>query len=377
MAQDAMLVDALKNTNLFEEVIPVSSNEDLTSDCVIISEELLPYTELHELNFSPNQKVFYMLRNDIELGLEKAVKTICDSKNILFIPPRLTVEQISLIVVDQFNEESEKKGTKAITFFAPISNIGTTSTCLSVAHSLQENTNAKIGVLLINAWDQGTYQLDFKGQYLDVVKSSLANKALNNEDEFLSMFHMEEENSLYILGGNRYTKLERLYTKEEIHYLIELSKKYFDVVLIDAGSHFDNAIMVQALHESDLQFLVMNQQPKAINSFNQIYQEILYPLGYKKTDFMTILNRFIDKPYLVSPKDMFEQFELMVISTIYETENPFFTEIERKSLYQFDDHVYKESILKIVRSISNHAQLEMTNHNKATRKRWFFSKGAI
>ncbi|MGE2624908.1 hypothetical protein ACQH8C_27590, partial [Escherichia coli] len=76
---------------------------------------------------------------------------------------------------------------------------GTTSTCLSVGKALSQHTNAKVGILLLNAWDSGTDQLNFKGSYMDQVKSKLASKTISSDQEFLSQFHMVNTN-LYILG---------------------------------------------------------------------------------------------------------------------------------------------------------------------------------
>lgn len=371
MANDEILLNSLKESGLFDETLNIFNKEELTAECIVISDEFLPYKELNEFSFNKKQTVFYMLHNDYEVGLEKNIKAICDSKEIYLIPPRLTTEQVVKEIISVFNKNVEEQ-SNVISFFSTVSNIGTTSTCLSVAKALSENTKAKIGVLSLNAWDHGTHQIDYKGEWLDQIKGRLSTETISNKDEFLSLFHMVEKDSLYVLGGNRYTKLERLYSKEEIQHLIQLSKKYFDVVLVDSGAHFDNANMVQALYESDIRFLVLNQQTKTIDSFNRIYDEVLYPLGYKRTDFIGIVNRFVDKTQYPSPKSISNELDLLIISTIYEVEDGLLTETENKFLYSYDEPVYKESIMRIVKSIVSHASLDLSEtHESKKKKRWF------
>lgn len=371
MSEDLVLQNELKNTDLFEDVTMIFHKENLDGDCLVISDNHLSYRELQEVDFKPNQTIFYMMQKEYDLGIEKLIKTICDSKDINLIPPHLTVSQIVRSITLYFNENKLEQ-TNVITFFSTIGNVGTTSTCLSVAKSLSENTTAKVGVLLLNAWDHGTHQLDYRGEYLDTIKGRLKNQVISSKEEFISLFHMVEQESLYVLGGNRYTKLERLYSKDEINYLIELGKKYFDVLLIDSGYHFDNANMVQSLYESDMRFLVINQQPKAIEKFNVLYDELLYPLGYKRTDFLAIVNRFIDKTQFATPKAISNEIDLVSLTTIYEVSDSLFTEVEKKLLYDFEDEVYNDSIYNIVRSIIGHADLEIVeNENTAKRKRWF------
>jgi len=340
MANDDQLYEELKEQHLFDDIKSVFNMDELTDDCIIISDEFLPYKDLQDLKLNENQTAFYMIQSQYGQRLEKSIKILCDSKGIILIPPRLTVNQIVQIIRKNFNESLFEK-SNVVAFLSTVSNIGTTSTCLSVARSLEENTKAKVGVLLLNAWDHGTYQLSYKGEYLDDLKVKLHNQVINSKEEFLSYFHMEKENQLYFLGGNRYTKIERLYTKEEINYLINLSKKYFDVVLLDLGSHFDNALMVQGLHESDMRFLIVNQQPKTINRFNLVYDEILYPLNYKKEDFLTVINQFKDKAQLSTPKSIANELDMLNITTIYEVDEPLISEIETKTLYDLQDSVYQ------------------------------------
>ncbi|MDA2541143.1 hypothetical protein PDR35_15425 [Bacillus cereus] len=369
MSSDEALINKIKERKVFTSVQQINDVEKSSKDgYLLISDRVLPYSELSTIEFE-NKKVFYMLENQYKPQLESTVKAICNSKDIYLIPPRLVVEQIVDFIDQNLNLAMVKK-TNIITFFSSVSNIGTTSTCLSVGKALSQYTNAKVGVLLLNAWDSGTDQLNFKGNYMDQVKSKLASKTISSEQEFLSQFHMVNPN-LYILGGNRDTKMERLFTKEEINYLIEHSKQTFDVVLVDAGSHFDNANMVQALNESNLRFLIMNQQTKAIRKFNQFHRDILYPLGYEKEDLLMIINQFEDLSHLPTTKDIHKDIDIPLLTTIEKSENGMLSEIERTVLYDYEDIGYKQSINAVAKSIASSVDLIFNDELQLPRRRKF------
>ncbi|WP_170112451.1 hypothetical protein, partial [Heyndrickxia sporothermodurans] len=322
------------------------------------------------LQFNNVEKVFFMLSNTYEPKLEKNVKAICDSRDIVLIPSRLMWEQIIELIELSINP-SKEKNSNVFTFFSSIGNVGTTSTCLSVGQILQKHTNAKIGVLLLNAWDDGTDQIDYKGSYLDDIKSKLSGQLIQSESEFLSCFHMMEKDSLYILGGNRNTRMERLFTKEEIHYLIQKSKEIFDIVLIDCGCHFDNAVMVQSLMESDLRFLVVNQQSKAIKKFNYIYNDVLYPLGYKHSDFLMVINQYQDEVYLPSSKEINKEINVPMITAIERNQYGILSEQEQKILISYNDELYRESIIIIAKSISSKVNIDFIQGEEKKKKRYF------
>lgn len=379
ISTDNELHRQFQGIQLFENVKTLYSHETLKDlegeSVVLISDNILPYAELSNFAFNSSNIVFYMLQNRVESRLEKTVKAICDSRDIHLIPPRLTGNQIVEMIVQTIYPENEITNN-VISFFSPIGNSGTTTTCLSVAMALKEQSKAKIGVLLLNAWDSGTDQLEYKGRYLDEIKSKLSGKLIASELELQSMFHMVEKNSLYVLAGNRSVKLERLFTKDEIHYLIEKSKEVFDIVLIDSGCHFDNANMVQALRESNLRFLILNQQMKGVKKFNEIYTEILQPIGYKKNDFLMILNDYENHPLFPNSKQIFNEVNIPMITTITKNKYGKIAEMENRSLYSFEDVSYQESINLIVKSISSFVDIPLELESKNKKKKLFGNWGA-
>jgi len=364
-------LNTISEESLFETVQHINSFSDANADVLVIDDTHIPYSELSSFDFSSIEHVFYVLQTSYHTGFEKTVKAICDSRDICMIPPRLTEIQIKEFILKCI--EPEKQVVKnVVCFFSSISNVGTTSTCFSVAKAISRFSKAKVGVLNCNAWDSGTEFMNYKGKYLDEIKNRLSGRLIDSESEFLSFFQMIEEDSLYILAGNRNTKMERLFKKEEIHYLIQKAKETFDIVLIDAGSHFDNANMVQSLTESDLRFFVNDQQPKAIRKFNQFFSDLLYPLGYKRDDFLMILNKFEDKSHYPSAKEIHSELTIPVITTILQSNNGLLSEIESKFLYEYEDIAYQESIHLIAKSVCSRVNYDFMPNGSEKKKKKFF-----
>lgn len=375
LSTDENLISQIDKSELFQSVTSITTLDSASSECLIISDEIVPYAELSHNDFSKRKHVFYLMKNQFKANYEKNVKAVCEAKSIHLIPPRLTISQIIESikeVIDPFQEVENN----VVSFISPLSNIGTTSTCLSVAKAISEHSQVKVGVLILNAWDDGTDHLKYKGKSLDEIKSRLSGSPeLINDDtekEVLSYFHSIKENSLYVLAGNRNTKMERLFTKEEIYSLINVSKQIFDVVLIDGGSHFDNINMYQSLKESGLRFLILNQQLKARRKFTQVYQDVLYPLGYKKDDFLLILNQFENKSHYPSTREIYNEVNVPLVTSITHSKNSLNAEMEQSILYSYDDIEYQESIHLIAKSISSVLNLKV-DFESAKKKKKIFS----
>lgn len=327
------------------------------ADVVIITDDVLEHHDLIDYNLNAHEHVFYVMRNEIMDVLEKTIQAMCDGNGMKYISARLTNEQVVNEIKDVITPEEEKKN-HVYSFFSSVSNVGSTSTSFSTSYSVAENTDAKVALLILNAWDSGADYIDYKGKYLDQVKDSILSSRFDDDEHFQSIFHEVEKDSHYILLGNRNTKLERLYTKEEIERVITRAEEVFDIVIIDAGCHYDNANIIQALYSSDYHFLVLNQQEKLKRKWEEVYSNILNPLGFQREQFLLVLNRFHNKSTMPSIKDLKQSYQMPVITAIEESQNGYMAEFSKKSLYQFDDMKYREAVNKIGRSIAASAGFE-------------------
>ncbi|HET7628045.1 MAG TPA: hypothetical protein VFK44_06600 [Bacillales bacterium] len=368
MANDHELAQLLKQKEAALKIQSVSRPSP-EAEVLIVSDLVVPYNEISE-KISPLQGriVFYLISEHIDPHLLKHVKTICDTLGIHTIHPQLTSRQIADEIQAILYPE-QAKSSKTAVFFAPIPNIGTTSTALSTALAASRLTDARIGVLGLNAWDDGTDQVPYKGQSLDKLKNKLANQLLgSSEAQIFSHFYKLKKDNVYYLAGNRNIKMERLYTIEEIQYLIEICSSYFDLLILDAGSHFDNANMIQALQEADLKFLVVNQQRKALKKFEQSYHDVLYPLGHLLSDFSLVINQYADETGIPNDKDLLSELNVPFFCKIPDIDlMGLHGEAQQHILYDYGAREYMQAVDFIATALIRRTNLKLTAQEETSR----------
>lgn len=331
------------------------------AELLIVSDDVVHFNDLTErIPEVMKGQAFYLLSHSLKPNLFKHVKTVCDTLGVHMInsglePPQIVEEIYSTL----FPEESEEP-SKIAAFFAPISNIGTTSLALSAALSISRSTRARVGVLGLNAWDDGTDQLPYKGESLDRMKNKLSGHLLGTtEDQILSRFFKLRKDNVYYLAGNQNAKMERLYTLDEIYHLITVCQDVFDLLILDAGNHFDNANSIEALHQADLKFLVMNQQRKAIKKFQQSFRQILFPLGYSTSDFSLVINRYSDETGIPNDKEMISELSVPFLGKVPDVSiMGLHGEVQQNVLYDYGDSSYMQAVDFIAGTMINRAQLE-------------------
>ncbi|MEK6190609.1 MAG: hypothetical protein N2A99_06435 [Carnobacterium alterfunditum] len=255
-------------------------------------------------------------------------------------------------------------------FFSSIGNIGLTTTVLAVADTLAKNTDSRVGVLNLNAWDDGTDYIEEPEFTLDQIKSRLTGKMFHNTDDLLGKFKAIREN-LYVLAGNRDRRLDRLYSIEEVNYLIEKSKELFDIVLIDAGCHIDNALTAGALEFSDQLFLVLNQQDKSSKQFEQLNDGILLDFPILKKDLNLIMNNYSSRTYLPSDVEISKQIDVPLYATIPHVENAWLCEIEKKWSVLYDNKNFNDTIFNIVERLVEKSNVTLVEGAKKKKRGLF------
>jgi MinD-like ATPase involved in chromosome partitioning or flagellar assembly len=370
LSNDSKLLAQLEGRdNLKAEKI--NEFKEFNADILIISDSFIEPGQLALLFNNLDKRVFYLVSNKYDSSYLEQIRTICNSLDIYMLPPKLTIEQVVNDIYETLFPSQNKGKTNVVTFFSSISNVGVTSTAISTALAISELTNARVGVIGANAWDDGIEHIGkYKGKYLSEIKTQLTNSLLD-EDAMEELFHKIGLSSVYYLAGNQNTKMERLYTIEEIDYLISMAKKVFDLVIVDAGSHFDNANMMQGLKHADLKLLVINQQRKAIKKFEQNLTHILTPLGYKKNDFLLIINRYNDDSGLFVDREIQAEFNIPYLTSIPDLINyGLLSELNGKALYEFEDKEYNSSIQHIARGIVKRSNLLIKDLETTTKSKW-------
>ncbi|MHB9093934.1 MAG: P-loop NTPase family protein [Eubacteriales bacterium] len=307
LSQDNVLYSKLKGVSLFQKVSLLSDfsqlNEFMECDVMILSDRIVSFEMLSELRQSmPYLSMFFMVSDSSDYRRFQKVETMCHAHDIYIVYPKQTQDQIISFIKGVLKPGEDIQKNQVVTFVGAQSKVGLTSTVLAAATRLGMTTDAKIGVLGLNSWNPGTVFLkNYSGIYLDEIKTLLSNKMLASSQLMKDMY---QHNHFFYLAGNRDIKKRLHYSIKDIHYLIEQAKKIYDMVLIDAGCNFDDALCIQGLLNTDSKFLVTNQQLSGLEAWNTAFEQVLEPVGFIKSDFLMIVNQYKRQPQFPDIKQL-------------------------------------------------------------------------
>ncbi len=361
ITKDHTYKDAFQNEECIELCL-LQSKADFQShvklDALVVDGNLIGHTELSQFrSIHKNIPIFYKIADNLNSSsYVKNINLVCSGHNITPIHEGVTVQQVVKEVLFHLTGNNDLISQRVITFFGTHSGSGVTTTTRSVARLLGQRATEKVLVLSLNPWDPADYLEEYNGSYLNDLKVELKSRNLTPEKLTRYVFHTKYYAHL---AGNRDVKLQRFYKPEEIEHLIDVAKQTFDVVLIDAGSHFDNACYAQAFMSSDLKFLVSTQNPKGYQSyFPLVQQQLIEPLGHNANDFLLILNQYKLNYSLINEKDIQEELEMSLLTTLDDQgENGSIAIRQKKLLYDLGSDEYKASIDTIVKTIFTKANL--------------------
>lgn len=356
ISKDSTLFGKLKGIPNFKKVSLISDYSESDSelqnyDVFVISDRIISYEALPDIRqLIQNASVFFMLSNSSNYRLFQKIETICHAHDIHIVYPKQTPEQIVSIVAGILKPQENITKNHVTTFVGAQSRVGVTSSVMAIATRLGMTTEAKIGVLGLNSWNPGTvYIKNYSGAFLDELKTMLSNNMLSSSQLMKEMHHY---NHFYYLAGNRDIKKRLHYSIKEIHYLIEQAKKIYDLVLIDAGCNFDDALCIQGLLNSDAKFLVVNQHLSGLESWNNAYEQILEPIGLARSDFLLIVNQYSGKLLFPDVKQIAHDYGVPCLSRISNVGDLGLTaETNQNLIVDYDEPEYLKDINFIVKAL--------------------------
>lgn len=327
-------------------------------DAIFIDGKTISYRELPNVrSLHGNIPIFYKLSEVPSNAVTKNINLVCRGHEITPISENYNTEQDVNEVIKSLTGKEDTSSNRVISFFGTHSGAGTSSIVFNVARALGQYAKEKVLVLSLNPWDSSDYFLQqYDGSYLNDLKLDLKTKNLN-EEKLRKSVHKTQYYSH--LAGNRDIKLQRYYHTDEISDLIEVSKATYDVVLIDGGSHFDNACYAQAFISSDLKYLVATQEEKGYrNYFPLVLQQLLEPIGASPDDFILLLNKFHANYSLISEKDLQEDLEMSLLTSIPDQDILGVLAIRQgELLFDIGSEDYQRAIQTIVNTIISESGL--------------------
>lgn len=347
----------LESDERISNVIRFSEFEEkeIHCDAVLLSGDVVRPNELRSYREKfPKIPVIYKMARTTNA---ENVATICNVYDIKPLYEYLTeVQTVNKLFQIVFGDKNESK-TNVVSFFGTHSGAGLSTTVLNVGKVLSESIQHKVLILSLNPWDPSDYFLPYEGKYLDDIQIELQNELFTEES--LKEAVVSYSSNFFHLAGNRNIKLQRFYKEQQVDRLIEIAKQTFDIVLIDAGAHFDNAAYAQSYLSSDLKFLITTQEEKGWQSyFPHIYNQLIKPVQQSKDDYILIINRYEKEMNLIRDIDLQEKMEMNLLTTIA-NQNIFghIAVSQKKLLVNLVEGDYRESMQIIANSIIKRTNL--------------------
>lgn len=307
MLSDSSLIQKLETVEGIESVTPVSlqSSGQLKldpTDLFILSDERIHIDMLSELReLYPDCRILYLISNSDESLSRK--RMICQMNNIHFIMPFQSEGNIIAKIEEWFfNRKRQESGV--IAFFSGLPQQGVTSSILSISKAISEQSVAKIGIIGFNCFSSGSFELmNYKGKTFDELWGLLTSKQLTEED-LLSHANKLADN-LFYLGGSRLRKKTYFYEPDGVEHLCSVARRAFDIVLLDIGANFDNAVAAMGMYVANTHVLVMTQLNTHIQAFEEQYEQIILPhFGIERSDILVLFNKVQDGEALLSPNEI-------------------------------------------------------------------------
>jgi MinD-like ATPase involved in chromosome partitioning or flagellar assembly len=125
-----------------------------------------------------------------------------------------------------------------------------------------------------------------------------------------------------------------------------VAQQLFDVILIDAGAHFDTAPTVQSYLSSNLKFLVTTQEEKGYRGyFPYVFQQLIEPVGGKPEDFMLVINKYQPNNTLINEKALEEELDMTKVAVLPDMgELGSMSAYQKKLLYDLSEPFYNKNI---------------------------------
>ncbi|MEH6988387.1 ParA family protein [Cytobacillus firmus] len=318
------------------------TNVEITA--ILLDGEIFDLDSLQKVrDLYPESTIFYKPRRINSDIIMRNITRLCAAYKVKVLSEYFTDDQAVDEIINQITNKEDYLSKRLVSFFGTHSGAGVSTTTLNLARSLSNKVEEKVLVLSLNSWDPSDYFYHYNGHYLNDLKVDLKTQNLTPARLSEAVSH---QNGFYHLAGNRDIKMQRFYHPYEIEHLIKVAQQLFDVILIDAGTHFDTAPTVQSYLSSNLRFLVTNQEEKGYRGyFPYVFQQLIEPTGGKSDDFMLIINRYQPANTLINEKALEEELGMTKVATLPDMGDlGAMAAYQKRLLYDVSDSYYTKNL---------------------------------
>lgn len=378
ISNDIELEKRLEETGYFDQVEICGTIEQFKdADVLVISDKVIGFNELilaHDNQLQGKYKsIYYMLSNVFESNIDN-IYQILKVKNINYFPPKLTVEQITEGLIQDF-VPGYNKHKNIVTFFGAKDEVGTTMVSQCVAEFLAKHTELKVCLLMLGGEPGMTYVKKREPYGLDSIKTKLFNGILRPSE---LMDTCTTNDNLYILPGNENYLETRLYSPDYCENLIKIASQEFGAVIINAGSNYDmcGGMMAAALNTTNYKYLVTTQQKSAKDKFEVIDNQVLRRINIDPKECFLVVNKYIESTSLLNPSQIADAYKLYLGWYLPSMEFlGWQAEEDMKSLYSYNDKNFNNQLEKLVKLIASQLEIQLDNVNTERKGIFKFLRG--
>lgn len=330
--------------------IELYESTNLTSQTdVIIIVDTEPEVIKEVRDHNEEAQIFFLTNRPTE-----AHKLYASVSNAQLLPNTEPAETIAYIETAATKTKIDKR---TIAFIAALPNIGLTQTVFSIASAITQSANVKVGMLGLNAYNEGT--IKDTGKSLDHLKPFMSEADLTSK----TLNQFMEEFPIPHLPGNHDIRMVYHYFPNEIENLINTATDTFDITLLDLGAYLDTALAVEGLRAADIVFFIIDDSLKAHHRAQKTYEQVLSRFG-------------IDENIVViglKTKDV-KFMKFTTIANIPDLQNTAQLSVEAGQLLtSIGDQGYATEINKIAQIILARYHIESNSQEKKTKR--FFGFG--
>lgn len=376
ISTDLELKQALEDTTSFEEVSIISSMDEAKKDfdVLLISDNHLSINDIAVFNSKysavlSGKTVFYMLSNKHDVSIIDNVTSLCASKNIFVIPPKLTCNQIRDRILKRVFPGSAAGNKNIILFLGADHKVGTTMTADVIAELLSEHTSSKVLLMHLNSSPSTHYRkVDEHYAYgLDNLKHKLFHRLLTADE--IRDASIKVSDKLYVLPGINNIPDIRTYLPVDIEYLFDLASEIFNAIIIDAGSctrmDFHGGLTIASLNMAYKKYLVATQQEVSYTEYARIESQLLNRLSVYSKDFFILVNKHVNETSIYTPSQVADRYGMTLAGVL-----PFLdltgwqAEFDGQNLLNYKNVAYNRNAEELASVIAGQLGLNYANAAK-------------
>lgn len=379
ITNNSILISALQNTGQFDkvgvlnEILPTYHQLFKQYQIILIDGAIIPLSRIENITAGYNNAetgsdtcFFFLLPANAESDLKRQLQFFCMSKGFYPLQSDRSPEQITETILEHVRLKGKNLFTNVICYFGTHPGAGVTTLALETACKISSMSKANIGVLSLNPTNPGDLLIDrYDGVYLDEIKNALSNRLISENQLYDSMANL---NPVKYLAGNRDIKSRLYYTSDEISYLIDLARNIFDLVIIDGGCQYDNALTIQTLLASEIKILITSQSHGGFKAWQRSFEQIVEPLGFSKNHFLMLINKYRDIAHFRKTKDLQNMYNISVLQEVpHIGDLGIIAEEEHCLLSRYNHKEYNRALLKLASNLINLYEIPMESTHREKR----------